>query len=70
VAPKWEYHVEVLGSFWDAPGPDEVQQFLTESAEEGWELVELAPVQNRNKMMLILRRPVDSRRPRMSRGWP
>jgi hypothetical protein len=70
VAPKWEYHVEVLGSIWDAPGPDEVEQFLTESAEEGWEFVQLAPVQTRNKMMLILRRPVEGRRKRVPRSWP
>jgi hypothetical protein len=70
MAPRWEYHVEVLGSFWDAPSPEAVQQFLTESAEEGWELVELGPIQTRNKMMLILRRPVQTSRRKKDRGWP
>lgn len=71
MAPRWEYHVEVLGSFWDAPSPEEVQQFLTEAAEDGWEPVELAPIQNRNKIMLILRRSLErGGRSSRKRMWP
>jgi len=70
VVARWEYHVEVIGSFWHAPGPEEIQQFLTESAEDGWEPVELASIQNGNRMVLILRRSVEGYRRKKEKGWP
>lgn len=70
MTPEWEYHVELLGSFWRGARPGEIQALLNEAAADGWEPVELAPIQNSSRMMLILRRPAEGRRPKGSRGWP
>ena len=71
MAPRWEYHVEVMGSFWRGPGPDEIQELLTQAAEDDWEPVVLAPVQNSGRLMIVLRRPATRRRRKVQeRTWP
>jgi hypothetical protein len=71
VAPRWEYHVEVVGSFWRGARPDDIQELLTEAAEDEWEPVELAPIQNSSRLMIVLRRPaVRDRRKVRERTWP
>jgi hypothetical protein len=71
VAGGWEYHVEVVGSFWRGARPDEIQELLTQAAAEDWEPVELAPIQNSSRMMIILRRPAArDRRTARERTWP
>jgi hypothetical protein len=70
VAPRWEYQVEVIGSLWRGARPNEIQQFLTDAAEDNWELVEAAPIQNSSRLMLILRRPVEGYRRKKDKGWP
>lgn len=71
MAPSWEYHVEVVGSFWRGARPEEIEEFLTQAAEDEWEPVELAAIQNSNRMMLILRRPAESnRRTARESTWP
>ena len=70
MAPKWEYQVQILGSFWRGPRAEEVQEFLTQTAEDDWELHELTTIQNSSKMMLILRRPTETGgRRRRTRTW-
>jgi len=71
VAPKWEYLVQILGSFWRGPRPEDVQKFLTQAAEDGWEPLELTTIQNSSKMMLLLRRPIETAgRRRRAKTWP
>jgi len=71
VAPRWEYKVQVLGSFWRGARAEDVQEFLTQVAEDGWEPLELTTMQNSSKMMLILRRPTETAgRKRQAKTWP
>jgi len=71
VAPRWEYQVQILGSFWRGPRAEDVQEFLTQAAEDGWEPLELTTIQNSSKMMLILRRSTETAgRTRRAKTWP
>jgi hypothetical protein len=63
--------VEVLGGFWRGALPEEIEQVLTQAAEDDWEPVELAPIHNSGRLILILRRPAGNDRwPAKGRAWP
>ncbi|MCJ7432920.1 MAG: DUF4177 domain-containing protein [Anaerolineales bacterium] len=57
---QWEYRVQTVGSFWSGVKADELEQFLNEWGEEGWEVVSTHILENRNKINVIAKRPLSS----------
>ena len=57
---NWEYHIEVLGSFFRSPKPEQITASLNEIDEEGWEVVSLEQLNNSNKIWVTMRRPSTS----------
>jgi len=71
VAPKWEYQVEIVGNFWRGARAEDIQRLLMQAAEDGWEPVELTPMQNSSRIMLVLRRATEAgSRRRREKTWP
>jgi len=67
---QWEYHIEILGSTFRSPKPVQVEDFLNQVGEEGWEVVNLHQPQNSNKVWIIMKRglTVSTRRSRSRPG--
>ena len=68
---KWEYRVEVVGSFWRGTKPEEMEDFLNQLGEEGWEVVNLHSPENSNKTWITIKRPLSAstRRERTREGF-
>jgi hypothetical protein len=55
---QWEYHIEVLGSVFRSPKPEQIETSLNEIGDEGWEVVSLTQLNNSNKIWVTMRRPL------------
>jgi len=66
----WQYQVELFGSALKPAKPEEVEAFLNEVAQEGWELNHVASMSNGSKLMLVLRQKVEGRARRRKPSWP
>jgi hypothetical protein len=66
----WEYYVREFGSALRRAKPEEVEEFLNESANDGWELNQVATMSNGSKVMVILRRKVSQPSRKRKRSWP
>ncbi len=66
---QWEYHVVSVGSFWSAPSDEQMETFLNELGQEGWEVVSSFPAHNSSKVTFVTRRPL-TRATRRQRSWP
>jgi hypothetical protein len=67
-AATWEYVVYAAGGGLKRAKPDELTQILNQSASEGWELMQVVPQENVNRVLLVLRRPSTSRTRRQA-AW-
>jgi hypothetical protein len=70
MAQVWEYQVEQFGSALKPVKPEELEIFLNESSLEGWELGHTASVSSGNKLLVVMRRKVESREKRRQSSWP
>jgi hypothetical protein len=68
MAQVWEYQVEQFGSALKPVKPEELEIFLNESSLEGWELGHT--VSSGNKLLVVMRRKVESREKRRQSSWP
>jgi len=69
---QWEYCIEVFGSVWKSPKPEETQAFLNELGLQGWEIINLHHPENSNKVWVTAKRPIsetDRRRQNRRRDW-
>lgn len=68
---QWEYHIEVIGSVFRSPKPEEMEAFLNQIGEEGWEVINLHHPNNSNKVWVTMKRPltIDIRRRRTRPDW-
>ena len=57
---KWEYRIEEVGSFWKGTKLEEVEDFLNQLGEEGWEVINLHSPENSNKLWITIKRPLTS----------
>lgn len=55
---QWEYQIEVYGSIWRSPKPEEIQEFLNDLGELGWEVINLHHPENSNKVWITVKRPL------------
>jgi len=53
---QWEYHIEVLGSVFRSPKPEQIEASLNEFDEDGWEVVSLHQLNNSNKIWVTMKR--------------
>ena len=63
---QWEYRIDVVGSAWRSPKPENIEDYLNELGEEGWEVVNIHQPHNSNKVWITIKRPLttDTRRQR------
>jgi hypothetical protein len=55
---QWEYRIDEVGSFWKNTKPEDVEDYLNQLGEEGWEVVNLHSPQNSNKLWVTIKRPL------------
>ena len=65
-AATWEYAVYAAGGGFKRAKPEELTQVLNQAASEGWELMQVVPQENANRVLLVLRRPSTPRARRQS----
>jgi hypothetical protein len=71
VSAQWEYIVEELGGSLRGTRPEELADLLNQAAEEDWEPMEiLHRSSNSNQLMVVFRRPSQSRSRERKRVWP
>jgi 3'-phosphoadenosine 5'-phosphosulfate sulfotransferase len=71
VGAQWEYTVESLGGALRGVRPEELADLLNQAAEESWEPVDMMlRSSNSNQIMIVLRRPTQTRARRRKRRWP
>ncbi len=66
---QWEYRVETLGTFWNGPKDEALENLLDEIGEEGWEVFSIENPTNSNKVRIVAKRPLDPST-RRRRSWP
>ena len=66
---RWEYRVEMAGSFWSGPKPEALTEFLNALGEEGWEVISVENPPNSEKLRIVAKRPLAGS-PRRQRNWP
>ena len=68
---QWEYRIDLVGSGWRSPKPEEIEEYLNELGEEGWEVVNLHHPHSSNKVWITIKRPLTSatRRQRSRDGF-
>lgn len=73
VDEQWEYHVEVLGAALRGVKPEELENYLNQAGEDGWELVCVHQPQNSNKVWVTVKKPLTAatkrRRSRLEESW-
>ena len=67
---EWEYRVEHYGSSFSGPKPEILQDLINEAADEGWELFQVSPITNSNKLLVVYRKPFRTRSRDRSTTWP
>jgi hypothetical protein len=70
MAQEWQYQVEQFGSTFKPAKLEEVELLLNEAATKGWELSHTTSMGNGNKLIVFLRRKVESRSRRNPTTWP
>ena len=63
----WEYHIEELGSVLRGPKLVDVEAYLNQVGEAGWEVVNVHHLQSSNKVWVTMKR---RRRSRAAESWP
>lgn len=66
---QWEYRVSTFGSAWSGVNDEELEILLDSWGEEGWEVVEVSPITNSNKVRMVAKRPLTTST-RRQRTWP
>ncbi len=68
---QWEYRIEILGSALRGLKKDEVEAYLNQVGEEGWEVINLHHPTNSSKVWVTMKRPLttDTRRRRSRPDW-
>jgi len=70
----WEYHIEELGSVLRGPKLVDVEAYLNQVGEAGWEVVNVHHLQSSNKVWVTMKRPLTDetrrRRSRAAESWP
>ena len=68
---QWEYRIEIVGSFWKGSKPEEIEDYLNQLGEEGWEVINLHSPENSNKLWITIKRPLTTsiRRERTRSGF-
>jgi len=70
---QWEYRIDVVGSAWRSPKSENIENYLNELGEEGWEVVNLHQTQNSNKVWITIKRPLTAaarrQRSRLESQW-
>lgn len=69
MSSKWEYRVAPLGAKRQGLNPEQLQDFLNESAEANWELSEILPDPRKAGIWVILRRRTPTRKRKRSQSW-
>lgn len=67
--PQWEYRAISLGTFWTEPSDEEIENFLNQLGEEGWEVVSVFTRHGTNKARAVAKRRLTSET-RRRRNWP
>jgi hypothetical protein len=70
VNQEWEYTVETIGSIWRGPSSNELESLLNEAASEGWELVTAFNLAGGNRILVILRRALQTKGRKRRSTWP
>lgn len=60
-ATHWEYRIEVMGSVFRSPKPEEIEDYLNQIGEEGWDVINLHHPHNSNKVWVTMKRPLTTR---------
>jgi hypothetical protein len=66
---EWKYHVESLSAGLRAIKPEELEARLNEACEEGWELVQISPQTNSNRLYIVWRRSMVTKSRRTRFSW-
>jgi len=68
---QWEYRVEIYGSTWRGLKSEEIEAYLNEWGEEGWEVISVDGHSGSNKMTIVAKRPLtaSTRRQRTLPGY-
>jgi hypothetical protein len=54
----WEYRVSEVGSAFNGPKPDVLEELLNQWGLEGWKVVSVTPQTSSFKLMIVARRPL------------
>ena len=57
---RWEYRLENLGSFWNGPKDEALQDILDEMGADGWEVFFVNNPPNSNQYKIFAKRPIAS----------
>ena len=66
---QWEYQTRVLGTYWTAAKPEDIEDFLNTWGDAGWEVFTAYPASSGSKVTFIARRPLTPST-RRRRSWP
>lgn len=66
---RWKYHVETVGSAWSGLKDADLEATLDAWGEQGWEVINVIPLQSSSKLRVVARRPLTSAN-RRRREWP
>ena len=55
---KWEYRITEVGSFWKGTKPEDIEDYLNQLGDEGWEVINLHHPENSNKVWVTIKRPL------------
>jgi hypothetical protein len=58
----WEYRVDKVGGVLRHVKTEQLADLLNEAAGEAWEPVQVIPLENTNQLLVVLRRPAETRR--------
>jgi hypothetical protein len=67
---QWEYRVVTFGSAFRGPKPVDLEEMLNETAADSWELEEIFILASPQRIVTILRRPIEKRQVDRSQTWP
>jgi hypothetical protein len=70
MANSWEYWVESMGNVVRGPKPTEIEDFLNQADEDGWEFVQAMKVENSNRVLFYMRKQILSTKRKRRSTWP
>jgi hypothetical protein len=66
---QWEYRALTVGTFWNDPKDEDLENELNQLGQEGWEVINVLTHHSTNKYRVIAKRPLSSET-RRRRSWP